>query len=130
MAAEVGKGGRPKILAVDDDEAIVNMLKTLLARVGDVSVAGDGAEALEMIEGGYRPDLIVLDWMMPRLDGMGLVEKLQENAETAGLAVIMLTAKNTPDDLIAGMDVGVRDYITKPFNSEQLLQRVKEELGR
>lgn len=119
-----------KILVVDDDCGIVEVVKGLLETEGFiVNAAYDGEEALEKINES-KPDLIILDWTMPRLNGWEVCHKLRMDKEACQLPIIMLTARRNPEDEIISLDVGVDDFITKPFNSDVLLARVKALLRR
>ncbi len=115
---------KPLILIVDD---ILNNLQiignTLIDEGYEISMATGGAQALEMIE-TVLPDLILLDIMMPEMDGFEVCRKLKEDETTREIPVIFLTAKNETEDIIKGFEVGGIDYIVKPFNSAELLARV------
>jgi DNA-binding response OmpR family regulator len=130
VTQQTNKNDRPKILIVDDDFALLKMIETVLSQVGDVTRATDGLEALEILQRGYRPDLIVTDLMMPRVDGIKLSEQVKKNPQTAKIPIIILTAKGTSRDVIEGINVGARHYITKPFKTEDLLAKVKKTLGK
>jgi DNA-binding response OmpR family regulator len=126
----MNKNERPKILIVDDDFALLKMIETVLSQVGDVTRATDGLEALEILQRGFRPDLIVTDLMMPRVDGMKLSEQVKKNPQLSKTPIIILTAKGTPRDVVEGINVGARHYITKPFKTEDLLAKVRKTLGK
>src|SRR3989339_1004782 len=114
-----------KILVVDDDYAVVKMVSGLIETIGCHAVtACDGEEALDKIS-TEKPDIIIVDWQMPRMDGWEFCRKIRNNKETAKIPVIMLTAKNDPEDEIIGLEAGVDDYITKPFNTDVFLARIK-----
>ncbi|MBN1654688.1 MAG: response regulator [Deltaproteobacteria bacterium] len=130
MKQQETKKSLPDILIVDDDVALLKMIETLLSQVGKVTLATDGMEALEILQRGFRPDVIVTDLMMPRVDGVKLCEQVKKNPETAKIPVIMLTAKGTPRNVVEGINVGARHYITKPFKTEDLLNKVKKALGQ
>lgn len=116
---------KKKILAVDDEKHIVRLIQVNLERAGyEVSTAYDGLEALRAIEEN-RPDLIVLDVMMPQLDGFETLKRLKANPNTAEIPVIMLTAKSQDADVFRGWQSGVDCYLTKPFNPMELLAFVK-----
>ncbi len=117
----------PLILAVDDTEENLDILVELLGESYNVSVAIDGPSALELIE-EELPDLVLLDIMMPGMDGYEVCRKLKENADTALVPVIFLTAKNEPEDIVKGFETGAVDYVPKPFNAVELLARVKTQL--
>lgn len=114
-----------KILAVDDEKHIVRLIQVNLERAGyEVVTAGDGVEALEKVATDI-PDLIVLDWMMPQLNGMETLKRLKANEATEQIPVIMLTAKSQDADVFKGWQSGVDCYLTKPFNPMELLTFVK-----
>jgi two-component system alkaline phosphatase synthesis response regulator PhoP/two-component system response regulator VicR len=114
-----------RILAVDDERHIVRLIQVNLERAGyEVLTAGDGQQALEMVA-KERPDLIVLDWMMPQLNGMETLKRLKANPATQDIPVIMLTAKSQDADVFKGWQSGVDCYLTKPFNPMELLTFVK-----
>jgi two-component system response regulator RpaA len=113
------------ILVVDDDPDICEIVKVNLEGVGyDVRVASDGAAGLAMAR-ELRPDLIVLDVLMPELDGWQVLERLAKDPATAGLPVIMLTCKGEDQDILHGLDQGAVEYLTKPFYPENLVASVK-----
>ena len=114
-----------KILAVDDERHIVRLVEVNLARAGyNVVTAFDGREALQKVE-SEKPDLVVLDVMMPFMDGFEVLRNLKANPETAEIPVIMLTAKAQDADVFRGWQSGVDCYLTKPFNPMELLTFVK-----
>lgn len=114
-----------KILAVDDEKHIVRLVQVNLERAGyEVVTANDGKEALEKVE-SEKPDLLVLDVMMPYLDGFEVLQSLRRNPETRDIPVIMLTAKAQDADVFKGWQSGVDCYLTKPFNPMELLAFVK-----
>jgi diguanylate cyclase (GGDEF)-like protein len=118
------------ILVVDDDPDIARFVEVNLRSAGyDVSVAGDGEEALERAA-EIRPDLVLLDVMMPRLDGFEVAQRLRKNPQTANTSIIMLTAKALSSDKVTGLQSGADDYIIKPFDPIELLARVKGTLRR
>ncbi len=114
-----------RILVVDDEENIVNIVKFNLEKAGyKVTAAHDGMEALQKVK-MERPDLIVCDVMMPKLDGFGVLKALKSNADTESIPVIMLTAKGMPKDVLDGWKSGVHNYLVKPFKAAELLSTVK-----
>jgi diguanylate cyclase (GGDEF)-like protein len=118
------------ILVVDDDPDIARFVEVNLRSAGyDVAVAGDGEEALEKA-GAVRPDLVLLDVMMPRIDGFEVAQRLRKNPQTANTSIIMLTAKALSADKVTGLQSGADDYIIKPFDPIELLARVKGTLRR
>ncbi len=109
------------ILVVDDERHIVRLVEVNLTRAGyEVVSAYDGVEALEKIEENI-PDMIVLDVMMPRMDGFEVLKKLQADPKYKDIPVIMLTAKAQDADIFKGWQSGVSSYLTKPFNPKELL---------
>ena len=116
------------VLAVDDERNIVRLVEVNLKRLGyRVSTAYDGEEALECVRVD-RPDLIVSDVMMPKLDGFELVKRLKMDPKTAGIPIIMLTAKAQDKDIFHGWQIGADCYLTKPFNPNELLIWVRRTL--
>ncbi len=114
-----------KILAVDDEKNIVRLVQVNLERQGyEVVTANDGKEALEKVE-SERPDLVVLDVMMPYMDGFEVLQNLRRNSATRDIPVIMLTAKAQDADVFKGWQSGVDCYLTKPFNPIELVSFVK-----
>jgi two-component system alkaline phosphatase synthesis response regulator PhoP len=113
-----------KILSVDDERHIVRLIQVNLERAGyDVITAFDGVEALRKAE-AERPDLIILDVMMPKMDGFEVLRHLQANPETRDIPVIMLTAKAQDVDVFRGWASGASAYLTKPFNPLETLTHV------
>ena len=121
---------KPKILVVEDDSDLLHMLKTMLHAVGDVWMARDGQEALDLLEGGEVPDVIVTDLMMPRIDGLTLANRLRDHAQLCAVPLIMLSAKGAPQDMASGLSAGVRHYMTKPFKATELVDKVRRAIGR
>lgn len=116
---------RPLILAVDDEPANIALLSKLLKHQGyDVVEASDGVAALEAVE-EHKPDLVCLDVMMPRLDGIGVCQQLRSKPEHAGLPILLLTALNRTDDRVLGLEAGANDFLTKPFDEHELSARVR-----
>ncbi|MCH8948875.1 MAG: response regulator transcription factor [Chloroflexi bacterium] len=115
------------ILVVDDEQNIVKLARLYLNRDGyQVEAAYDGAEALEKAK-SLRPDLIILDIMMPEMDGLAVCRELRK---TSNVPIIILTARDDDVDRIVGLELGADDYITKPFNPRELVARVKAVLRR
>ena len=116
-----------RVLVVDDDAKTVELVKLYLQRDGyQVLVAYDGIEALKMAREG-TPDLIVLDLMLPGIDGLEICRTLRNESE---VPIIMLTARTTDRDKLAGLDMGADDYVTKPFSPRELAARVRVVLRR
>jgi len=117
-----------KILVVDDERSISDLIATSLRFVGfEVETATNGSEALTVAE-AFRPDAVVLDVMMPGMDGFEVCKKLRDDGQIIG--VLFLTAKDTTEDKINGLTVGGDDYMTKPFSLEELIARLKAILRR
>lgn len=122
--------GAPRVLVVDDDATNLQVLvNQLTVRGFDVSSAVSGVHALNMIDGGYRPDLILLDVMMPTITGYDVTRTLRERFLPSELPIVLLTAKTLVKDLIEGLDAGANDYLTKPFSSGELLARLRMHLN-
>ncbi len=118
----------PKILTVDDHPDIVRLVEIILKHEGwDVVTAVDGLDALEKAQ-AEKPDLILLDIMMPRMDGMETLRQLGYHRTTCRIPVIMLTAKNDVYDVKQAREIGVRDYITKPIEPKRLVAAVRKAL--
>ena len=115
---------RPVILAVDDTPRDLELLATILRREGyEVALAVDGPEAVDMAAKGM-PDLILLDILMPGMDGIEVCKRLKANQATQAIPVIFVTAHAGSDEIITGFEVGAVDYVTKPFRIPELLARV------
>ncbi len=121
---------KEKILIVDDEKDIVRMLDYNLKKEGLRTVlAYDGEDALELAT-KERPDLIVLDLMLPRIDGFEVCKELKKNNSTMNIPIIMLTAKTQETDKVLGLELGADDYMTKPFSPRELIARIKAVLRR
>ena len=115
----------PKILVVDDDLTVQLVLRHLLERENcEVRVVGDGEEALLEVH-RWHPDLMICDWMMPRLDGLEVCRRVKTNPELATTFVILLTAREQVSDRVRGLDAGADEFLTKPIEVEELLARVR-----
>ncbi len=116
-----------RVLVVDDDAKTVELVKLYLNRDGyRVLTAGDGVEALHLAREGH-PDLIVLDLMLPGMDGLEVCRLIREESD---IPIIMLTARTTDQDRLAGLELGADDYVTKPFSPRELAARVRAVLRR
>ena len=118
------------LLVVEDEEDILELLRYNLAKEGyRVTGAASGEEALRAARSS-RPDLIVLDLMLPGIDGLTVCRELKQDARTREIPIIMLTAKGEEADIVAGLELGADDYITKPFSPRVLLARLRAVLRR
>jgi predicted ATPase/signal transduction histidine kinase/class 3 adenylate cyclase/CheY-like chemotaxis protein len=123
------EGHGRRILVVDDEPVNVQVALTQLARAGyEVATALNGPDALRMVAEGLKVDAVLLDVMMPRMDGYEVCARLRERYAVASLPVIMLTAKNQVTDLVQGLEAGANDYVTKPFTGQELLARLRTHL--
>ncbi len=114
-----------KILIVDDEPFNLDLLEQELADQGYMlERANDGVEALEKMP-GFLPDVVLLDYMMPRMNGIEVVRRLKQDEKSKGIPVILLTAKASQEDKVNGLDAGADDYVVKPFDSFELLARVR-----
>jgi DNA-binding response OmpR family regulator len=114
------------VLLVDDDPVILKLLQVNFEMEGfRVSTANDGVEGLEKAR-AVRPDIVLLDIMMPRMDGLEVTKALKGDPETKDIPIILLSAKAQASDIQAGKDMGADDYLTKPFDPLELLDRVNE----
>jgi len=119
-----------KILVVDDDPDIAKFIEVTLVTAGyEVAVAYDGQEALDAVS-ARRPDLVLLDIMLPTIDGFEVAHELRRRARLTGMAIIVVSALGLPEDRLRGLSLGVDDYIVKPFEPELLLARVRAALRR
>ena len=118
------------ILVVDDEHAIGDMICTALEMAGYRCLRADNAQQAHALIIDEKPDLVLLDWMMPGTSGLELARRLRRNELTAKLPLIMLTAKSEEDNRIQGLDAGADDYITKPFSTRELTARIKAVLRR
>lgn len=113
------------ILAVDDEPALTDLLQHHLRHAGyEVATAANGWEAIDSVRRN-RPDIILLDLMLPDLDGFGVCEILRRDPRTATIPVIIVSAWNSPDSRNLGLELGALDYITKPFSPKELVERVR-----
>ena len=115
-----------RVLLVDDDPVILKLLQVNFEMEGyTVMTANDGVEGLEK-ERAERPDIVLLDIMMPRMDGLQVTKALKGDAETKAIPIILLSAKAQASDIQLGKDMGADDYLTKPFDPLELLERVSD----
>jgi two-component system phosphate regulon response regulator PhoB len=120
----------PYVLVVEDEDALATLLHYNLDKEGYVvGVAGDGEEALTMAS-ERAPDLVILDWMLPKVSGIEVCRRLRGRSETRNVPIIMLTARGEESDRIRGLDTGADDYVVKPFSMIELTARVRAVLRR
>lgn len=121
---------KPYILIAEDDSAVIELLKYNLDNEEyESATATDGEEALMMIE-ERAPDLLLLDWMLPKVPGIEVCRRVRARQETANLPIIMLTARSDETDRIRGLDTGADDYVTKPFSTTELMARLRAVMRR
>lgn len=119
---------RKRILIADDDPAISRLLERVLMKDYDIITASDGTGALALA-GQVRPHLLLLDVMMPGMDGFSLAQKVRMLPDLKNVPIIFLTARDGPMDTIKGIQVGARHYVTKPFKIDDITAKVKKILG-
>lgn len=120
----------PHVLVVEDEAALADLLKYNLEKEGyRVSVANDGEEAL-VVADEAKPDLVVLDWMLPKAPGIEVCRRLRARQDTRNTPIVMLTARIEESDRIRGLDLGADDYVTKPFSMSELLARLRAVMRR
>lgn len=120
----------PHVLVVEDEDSLATLLQYNLQKEGyDVGLAGDGEEALLLVD-ERLPDLIVLDWMLPKVSGIEVCRRLRQRNETRNVPIIMLTARGEESDRVRGLDTGADDYVVKPFSMTELTARIRAVLRR
>lgn len=121
---------RARVLIVEDEVDIANLMHFHLSREGYLpQIAASGRVALEAVEQN-RPDLVVLDIMLPDLDGLEVCRKLKRDAETHQIPILMVSARGEESDIVVGLELGAEDYVTKPFSPRVLMARVKAVMRR
>ena len=121
---------KPYILIAEDELAVCELLRYNLEREDyEVAVANDGEEALMLIE-EKTPDLVLLDWMLPKVAGIEVCRRLRARPQTQNVPIIMLTARDEETDRIRGLDMGADDYVTKPFSITELTARIRAVMRR
>jgi two-component system phosphate regulon response regulator PhoB len=121
---------QPNILIVEDEAALVELLTYNLQKAGfRTAVARDGDEAMLAVE-ETRPDLVLLDWMLPYVSGIEICRRLRRNTDTRELPIILLTARSEEDDRVRGLEAGADDYVVKPFSPSELIARVRAVMRR
>ncbi|MBS0297391.1 MAG: phosphate regulon transcriptional regulator PhoB [Proteobacteria bacterium] len=120
----------PYILVAEDEDALATLLQYNLTKDGyEVVVAQDGEEALMLID-ERAPDMVLLDWMLPKVSGIEVCRRIRSKTESRNLPIIMLTARGEESDRVRGLDTGADDYVTKPFSMTELTARVRAVLRR
>ncbi len=122
---------KEKILIIEDEAPIREILEIVLKSYGfsNIKTASDGETGLKLAF-SYKPDAILLDLMLPNIDGFGVCRKIRENPQTNEIPIIMLTAKNSENDIVLGLELGADDYITKPFSNNVLIARLRTQLRK
>ena len=121
---------KPFIVIAEDEQAVSELLRYNLESEGyETAIANDGDEAMLLIDERI-PDLMLLDWMLPKISGIEICRRVRTRQETANLPIIMLTARTEEADRIPGLETGADDYVTKPFSTNELMARVKAVLRR
>ncbi len=115
-----------RILIAEDDTVSRRMLEAILVKWGyEVITNTNGAEAWQILQGEDTPKLVILDWMMPEMDGLDVCKKIRENTDLDSIYIILLTARGQKGDIVAGLEAGANDYITKPFDRDELKARIQ-----
>jgi DNA-binding response OmpR family regulator len=123
-------GATPRILVADDDPIVQQFVASMMKEHEfEVFTASDGREALDMAR-DLKPDLVILDLIMPYRDGYEVLRLLQESENTQGIPVLILSAKSREEDIVRGLDAGADDFMTKPFNALELMSRARKILAR
>lgn len=121
---------QPHILVIEDEDALATLLQYNLEKEGyQVSVAGDGEEAMMLAEEN-NPDLVLVDWMLPKVSGIEVCRRLRGRQESRNIPIIMLTARGEEADRIRGLDTGADDYVVKPFSMTELFARIRAVMRR
>lgn len=120
----------PTVLVVEDEDALATLLQYNLEKEGyRVILAGDGEEALILVQEAL-PDLVVLDWMLPKVSGIEVCRRLRQRTESRNLPILMLTARGEESDRVRGLDTGADDYVVKPFAMSELTARIRAVMRR
>ncbi len=123
-----GESRPPRVLIADDNTQGVELLEAYLGETGyEVQTAADGEETLRKVA-EWKPDLILLDIMMPKISGFEVCKRLRKNPATAGIVILMITALDQPSDIDRAVEAGTNDFLTKPINKTELLLRVRSAL--
>lgn len=130
LELQLQKSQHPVIIRVDDDEHVTYLLDFLLERHGYIVVkARDGQDFLELLENGPPPSLVLLDIMLPYVDGFELVKRIRQHHRWKDTPVMILSSLENEKDIVHGFDAGANDYITKPFQPMELIARIRRLLG-
>ena len=124
------KSMNKSVLVVEDDPAIRDMVVFNLKRSGFTALEAEDCQQARVMVADHRPDLILLDWMLPDSSGVELARSLGRDDMTRDIPIIMITARSTEDDKVRGLDSGADDYITKPFSARELMARIRAVLRR
>jgi len=120
----------PHVLVVEDEEALAQLLKYNLEKEGyRVTVAEDGEEALILVDES-NPDLVLLDWMLPKVPGIEVCRRLRARSDARNIPIVMLTARGEESERVRGLDMGADDYVVKPFSTQELMARVRAVIRR
>lgn len=130
MVEKVISTAKPTILIVDDSPDILTLVCALLRGIYNVKIANNGKTALKILESGLRPDLILLDIMMPVMDGYATLASLHQSEATSSIPVIMLTAEGYTMNKMLAFNMGASEYVTKPIDSQLLLSKIREVLSK
>jgi DNA-binding response OmpR family regulator len=124
------KAPKPRVVIADDDDDIRRLVQLTVANAGcDVTSAPDGESALEAVR-AVLPDLVILDVLMPRMDGWEVAKELKRDPKTAGIPIMFLTSKGQEHDVLEGFEAGGADYVVKPFSPRELQARVRSVLAK
>ena len=121
---------KPRVLVVDDEDAILEMIRFALEQSGMKAVTASNAYDAVLKISEKRPDIVLMDWMMPGVTGIELTRRLRKDPQTEDLPIIMLTARITEDDKVLGLEAGADDYLIKPFSPRELMARIRAVLRR
>jgi CheY-like chemotaxis protein len=125
-ARKVEKGAIMRVLVADDDLTYCRMLESLLRKWGhEPVVTGDGEQAWQILRAPQAPQLAILDWMMPGKDGVDICRQVRQASPSKPTYIILLTSKERKEDIVSGLDAGADDYMTKPFEREELRARIQ-----
>lgn len=124
------KSAKPRVVVADDDNDIRRLVQLTVANAGcEVTTAPDGESALQAVR-EVMPDLVILDVLMPRMDGWEVAKELKRDPKTAGIPIMFLTSKGQEHDVLEGFEAGGADYVVKPFSPRELQARVRSALAK